>query len=137
MNYSLSAGPDYFLCELFNRRTAEETAQFLQAAHRAVVEAQAERVLLCVRTSRALFKVEDYRLHSMIDVAMDLGLKVALSSDSVDIYLSHQYVEMLARQRGLDLRAFPSPKRALEWLLADVAPMTAQELWQQEAQRKH
>jgi hypothetical protein len=125
MNYTVSMQPGYLLAELVGRQTAEETTQFLKAAHAAVLEQRASRVLLWIRSSRAIFKVEEYRLNTMIDIAMDLRLRIALASDSTDVFLSHQYVEMLAKQRGLPLRAFRDDKAALEWLLEDAAPRTA------------
>src|SRR5438309_1873240 len=100
MNYTLSMQPGYLLAELVHRKTAEETATFLNAAHRAVLEHQASRVLLAIRSSRAIFKVEDYKLNTLINIALDLRLRIAVSSDSKDVFLSHQYVEMLAKQRG-------------------------------------
>src|SRR5687767_8868533 len=99
MKYTLTPQPGYLHAELSHRKTAEETKAFLNAAHAAVLESRATRVLISIRTSRAIFRVEEYRLNTMIDVAVDLGLRVALASDSLDVFLSHQYVQMLAGQR--------------------------------------
>ena len=125
MHYTLTPQPGYLHAELVNRKTAEETKTFLNAAHRAVLETQASRVLISIRTSRAIFRVEEYRLNTMIDIARDLRLRVALASDSMDVYLSHQYVQMLAAQRGLELRAFRGEPPALDWLMQGFRPRAA------------
>jgi hypothetical protein len=45
-------------------------------------------------------------------------LKVALVSDTKDLAMSHQYVELLAKQRGLAIRAFDNEQAGVEWLMS-------------------
>jgi len=73
-----------------------------------------------VRESRAIFKVEDYGLSDYFKtMAAQPGARVALVGDSSESYAAHGYIELLARQRGLAVRAFRDEADALEWLLKD------------------
>lgn len=46
------------------------------------------------------------------------GIRIALVSDSTEFYASHEYIELLARQKGLAVRSFSAEERATAWLLA-------------------
>jgi hypothetical protein len=39
-------------------------------------------------------------------------------SDSRELAAAHEYIQLIASQRGTPLRAFGAEKPALEWLLA-------------------
>lgn len=47
---------------------------------------------------------------------MRYGLRVAFISDSRELALSQEYIELIAKQRGLAFRTFASEKAAVEWL---------------------
>jgi hypothetical protein len=42
--------------------------------------------------------------------------RIALVGDTRDLRMSHDYIELLARQRGLNVRSFAVEAAALEWL---------------------
>ena len=42
--------------------------------------------------------------------------RIALVGDSSELHASHDYMELTARQRGLEVRAFREEAKALEWL---------------------
>ena len=42
--------------------------------------------------------------------------QIALVGDTRDLHLSHQYIEVIARQRGLNVRSFRDEAAALAWL---------------------
>ena len=43
-------------------------------------------------------------------------LRVAFISDSRELALSQEYIELIAKQRGLAFRTFASEQAALAWL---------------------
>ncbi len=42
--------------------------------------------------------------------------QIALVGDTRDLRLSHEYIEVIARQRGLNVRSFRDEAAALAWL---------------------
>jgi len=76
------------------------------------------RVMACLYESRAIFKVESYNLSAVFDrLAAIPGFRLALVSDSAESFGSHQYIQLLALQRGLQVRAFREEPAAEAWLL--------------------
>ena len=43
-------------------------------------------------------------------------MRVALLADSEELRAAHEYIEVLARQQGANVRAFREELPALEWL---------------------
>ena len=108
---------DVLRAELVDRRTVEQTREFLAALAQAAVKHQATRVLIHVRSSRPIFKVEEYRASNYLkELAQRPQVKVALVAANADIRSAHGYVELLARQQGASLRSFASDAEALAWL---------------------
>ncbi len=106
----------YLKADLFDRQTAEETREALAAI---AVEARKHRcpqILISVHTSRPIFRVEQYGLP---DYFRELGTvskcRVALTGDSDELRLSQQYIELLARRNGVNVRSFPNEEAALSW----------------------
>ena len=111
---------NFLRAEMKGRETAEETGQFLKEVSGAMLEQDRDRVLVVVRESRAIFKVEDYGLSDYFKaMAAKPGRRIALVGDSSESYAAHGYIELLARQRSLPVRAFRDEAEALEWLLRD------------------
>lgn len=46
------------------------------------------------------------------------GMKIALASDSRELAAAHEYMQLIAAQRGVAVRAFADEQAALEWLRA-------------------
>jgi hypothetical protein len=116
MWYQISVKLGYLKADLFGRETTEETQEFLNALASACARHKCSRVLISVRCSKSVFTVEKYGLFSYFDRASESSLKIALLGDSDELRIAHQYIESLALQRGVDLRAFRDEGAALKWL---------------------
>jgi hypothetical protein len=108
---------DHLRADLFGRRTVEETQQFAAALLAEARARSATRVLIWVRNSHPIFKVESFKLSEQFkQLAAQKGVRVALLADSDEVRASHQYIEVLAGQQGANVRAFRDEPRALAWL---------------------
>ncbi len=118
MRYTIDVRDGYLRAELVERDTPQETRQFSTAVHAAMLEKGLSRLLVVVRASRPIFRVEEYQLSEFFKLVSGLpSLRVALVSDSKELAAAHEYVELIARQKGIALRAFGREAAALEWLL--------------------
>ena len=80
-------------------------------------KAQCPRILVWERRSRPIFKIEQYRISEYFkQLAANREVRVALLADSEEVHAAHQYIEVLARQQGANVRAFREELPALEWL---------------------
>ena len=118
MRYEITVAPDHLKADLFDRETAEETREFLDAVSAEARKHERLQVLISVHSSKAIFKVEQY---GILDYFKELGglpkkYRVALTGDSEVIRISQQYIESLARQHSLNVRSFQSEQAALNWL---------------------
>ena len=117
MRYSIESREGYLKAEMTERDTAAETAQFVEAIVAELRARGAKKVLISIRHSRPVFKVEEWKLSAALDKVMSIpGLQVAFSSDTRELQMSQQYIALLARQRGLDFQAFDSEAAAVTWL---------------------
>jgi hypothetical protein len=117
MRYTIQAERHYIRAEMVERDTAEQTKEFVQAILEALRKQVPPRVLISVRSSRPVYKVDSWDLSGALDQLMNLkGLRVAFISDTRELAMSQQYIELLARQRGLDFRTFAAEREAAEWL---------------------
>jgi hypothetical protein len=74
-------------------------------------------VLVSVRNSRPIFKVDQYRIAEQFrSLAANPKYRIALLADSDEVRASHEYIEVLARQQGANVRAFRDEASALDWL---------------------
>ena len=128
MRFNIVALKDYLRAELLERDTAHETRDFLKALAAAALASGQTRVLICVHTSRPIFRVEEYHASRYLkDLAARPGARVALVSSRMDIRAAHEYIEVLARQQGASVRSFSDEAPAVAWLRgasepADLAP---------------
>jgi hypothetical protein len=116
MKFSIEARPGYLHAEVYERNTAEEMRTFLLAVHAACREHGAARILISVRQSRAVFKPEEYGLPGYADELVTPECKIAVLGDTSEVNAANEYIEMVARQKGLKLRAFRDERAALRWL---------------------
>jgi hypothetical protein len=81
-------------------------------------------VLAVVRTSHPIFRVEQFGLSACLDRMAAGGepWKVALVSDTAELRAAHEYVATLARQKGLEMRAFGHELPAIQWLRGAGGP---------------
>jgi hypothetical protein len=117
MRYEIRVGPDYLKADLFNRETTEETREFLAALAAEARKHRRCQILIGVHTSRSLFKVGEYGLLAYFKELEGVSEhRIALTGDSDELRLSHQYIESLARQHGINVRGFRHEQAALNWL---------------------
>lgn len=120
MHYKIELAQDYLRAELFERKTPEDTQQFIQALMAKTLEAGYTRVLVCVRQSRPIFKLQSYGIVEFFKrVACNPANRVALLSDTEEMRSSQQYIEMLGREQGAKVRAFRDEPAALQWLRSE------------------
>ena len=118
MQITLTAHPQYLRALVRRRQGAEEG----RAAALSIVEGLRQhglkRLLVVSEENDPVFRVEQYGLADWLRQISSLGLeKAALVSDSREVFASHQYIELLASQRGVVVKAFREEKQALSWLL--------------------
>ena len=126
MRFSVEPRAGYLLARLAERDTAEEMRTFLRAVHQACRQHDCPRVLMSIGASRAVFKPEDYGLSAERQgYAAELATpacRIALVGDTPELNAAHEYIELVARQQGLDVRAFRSAAAAAGWLAAAPEP---------------
>jgi hypothetical protein len=122
MHYTIEIAGDHLRVEVLGRESTEETREYLQAVSARVLETGMTRVLIWVRRSRPIFKVDNYRISEFFNLAAaNPAYRVALLGDSDEMRASQQYIEVLARQHGANVRAFRAEASALQWLRDDAA----------------
>ena len=120
MRYSLEPRDGYLHATVFNRDTAEQMREFAFAAKASCVKLGLSKVLLTVRRSRAMFKPEDYGLSPheggyLIELVTP-ACQIALVGDTEEVRSANEYIELVARQHGLNVRAFRDEHAAKRWL---------------------
>ena len=115
MTYNITFEGELLRAELSHRETVEEMREFLQAVARN--SARCATILIRVRGSKPLFHVERYGLIELLQrVASAPQHRIALLADTQDLHSSHEYLELIARQRGMRVRSFRSEGEARAWL---------------------
>jgi len=86
MHHNIEEARDHLRAELFGRETAEQTHEFLSALAQKALESGVTRVLICVRNSRPIFKVDKYRISEFFKLAAsNAAYRVALLGDSEEL----------------------------------------------------
>jgi hypothetical protein len=116
MRYQLTLLPSYLKADLFDRQTAGETREFLDAVAAAGIEHQRWRVLISVHESRPIFTVQKYGLSSFIELAVKYAERIALVADTAELRFAHEYAALLVRMAGVTVRTFDSEAAAADWL---------------------
>lgn len=126
MRYSIEARSGYLACLVNGRQTADDMREFLHAVHAACREHGCPKILMTVRNSRVIFKPEDYGFDGKArGYVLDLvssECQVALLGDSQELNAAHEYIEVVARQQGINARAFRNEASALRWLQGEPEP---------------
>src|SRR5712664_930351 len=116
MGYRITLDRGVLRAELFGRETVEETKTFFRAIVSASSETRSPCILISVRSSKPVFQLER---HGLIEYFRELAVtsspRIALLGDSRDLRLSHEYIELIARQHGLSVRSFPDETAAYQW----------------------
>jgi len=114
MTYRIVHEGEYLRAELAHREALEEMREFLRAVARN--SARSPAILIRVRESKPLFHVERGGLvECLVQIAHAPRHRVALVADTADLQASHEYLELIARQRGVRVRSFRSETEALLW----------------------
>jgi hypothetical protein len=117
MKYQFTMERGFLRADLLDRETAEETRAFLEAVVLASINHRCWRILVHVRLSNPLFTVERHGvLRSFKKIASDPSHRIALLGDTLELGMSHDYVSLLGRQQGINLRSFQTEAGAVEWL---------------------
>ena len=120
MRYRFILRQDNLKVELFNRQTVEDQREFLTALVAYIGKHWRSRILIHIHASRPMFRMDEYGLLECLKaLTMKLSCKIALLGDTEELWLSHQYIELLGRQQGINLRCFWDEVAALVWLRTD------------------
>jgi hypothetical protein len=119
MRYQLTLHSAYLRADLFHRRSAEETREFLEVVAAQAIKNERWRVLICVHASDPIFTVEKYGLSSFIDIAQRYAEKIALVADTREVRIAHEYATVLVRIAGVDIKTFREEPAAIAWLEDD------------------
>jgi len=121
MAYEIADDGDLVLAQLAGRETVEEMIDFLRAVAR--YGAAHSSFLLWVRASKPIFQLEQHGLITYLTaLAASPSHKIALLADTLELHLSHEYFELIARQHALNVRSFRSAGDALRWLREKPSP---------------
>jgi len=117
MLYKITIEPDYLRAELFNRETMEETRAFLQIVASSAMKHARASILMSVRASNPVFTVERSGFLAYFrKLAENPDHRIALLGDSEELGISHQYVELIGRQHGVNVQSFRDEVAALKWI---------------------
>ena len=117
MRFTITVVDDYVRADLYERKTAEETRQFLQAFANRTLPQRVSKALIATHSSRPIFKVGKFSLSTFLDLlGARPGHRVALVADTWQLQLAQRYMAALARLRGLSVRSFSRDADAIAWL---------------------
>ena len=122
MRFSIEPREGYLHAVVLGRDTPEQMREFLLAVHAACGEHGTPRILISVRQSRAVFKPEDYGLGGYANELVTPACQIAVLGDTDEVNSANEYIEMVARQQGVNVRAFRDEQAALRWLDGAGAP---------------
>ena len=117
MRYEIAPARGYLKADLYNRQTADDTRRFLIEVAGECIKRHLYRVLIFVHASKPVFTVEKYGFSSFVELVLRYSGKIALVADSVECRIAQDYVAMLARLRGANVRAFREDTVAVQWLI--------------------
>jgi len=122
MRFTVDLRQGYLKAELVGRQTADDMREFLHAVQAACRQHGCPKILMAVRSSRVMFKPEDYGLSTYVPELVSPACQVALLGDSQELHAAHEYIELVARQQSINARAFRDEASALRWLQASPEP---------------
>src|SRR3989337_1356935 len=94
--------PGVLRVEIRQRETAQQTRDLAEAVFAERARHGVLGILMSAKESRPIFKVEEYGLSRIFErIAAIEGLRVASVSDDAALHGAHQYIELLAKQRGV------------------------------------
>ncbi len=117
MNFEITVEQRYLRARMSGRETGEETREFFRAVILEYIKYRHSNVLLDLRSSRPIFHARPHGFLEFFGMLADgSSCKVALLGDAMDLHVSHEYIALLARQQGMNVRSFRDESAALLWL---------------------
>lgn len=116
MKFSVEPRSGYMYAALEGRDTAAQMREFLMAVHAASKQHDCAKIVISIRRSRAIFKPEDYGLNGYVNELVTPACQIALVGDSEEVNSANEYIELVARQQGVNVRAFRDEIAALRWM---------------------
>lgn len=123
MKFSIEPRAGYLNAVVYGRDTAEQMREFLLAVQAACRKHRTPKILISVRQSRAVFKPEEYGLSGgYLDDLVTPQCQIAILGDTREVNAANEYIEMVARLQGVNVRAFRDERAALRWLSGIGSP---------------
>ena len=121
MRFSIEPSEGYLYAVVYGRDTTEQMREFLLAVQAACAQHAMPKILISVRQSRAVFKPEEYGLaeDGYVRGLLTPACQIAVLGDTHEVNAANEYIEMVARQRGVNVRAFRDERAALRWLTGE------------------
>ena len=120
MRFTITPRDGFLLAEMTDRETSEETAEFVRGLVAGLIDHNANRLLISVRSSRPIYKVEGWGLsEAMSRIERIPGLRIAFISDTKEMRMAQEYIRLLVVQRGVAAMNFESEDEAVAWLRKD------------------
>jgi len=117
VEYRITDMGEYLRADLLERETAAESEEFLGILRGIALKQGRPRILICVHSPHAIFRVEKYRASTFLEaLASRPDARVALVAKHFEVRLTQQYVEVLARLKKARLRSFSGEAAAVQWL---------------------
>lgn len=123
MKFSIEPRAGYLNAVVYGRDTAQQMREFLLAVRVACRKHRTPKILISVRQSRAVFKPEEYGLSGgYLDNLVTPQCQIAILGDTREVNAANEYIEMVARLQGVNVRAFRDERAALRWLSGIGSP---------------
>ena len=121
MQFSVEPRQGYMYAALEGRDTAAQMREFLLALHAASKQHDCPKIVISIRRSRAVFKPEDYGLNGYVNELITPACQIALVGDTEEVNSANEYIEVVARQQGVNVRAFRDELAAVRWIAGSAA----------------
>ncbi len=119
---SLAESGKYVRCQVFEPVTTEFALEFGKAAAQLSQSHGVSRQLYDVRGVKNISSVHhnyDFAYKDMVNLELDFNNRAAILIDPAD--RSHDFVEVVSRNAGYNVRVFVDEQKAIEWLEEEVS----------------
>ena len=116
MQFRVEPRQGYMYAALEGRDTAAQMREFLLSLHAASKQHECAKIVISIRRSRAVFKPEDYGLNGYVNELVTPACQIALVGDTEEVNSANEYIELVARQQGVNVRAFRDEAAAVRWV---------------------
>src|SRR5262245_27292940 len=116
MRYTIEPRAGYLEAIVYGRDTAAQMREFLLAVHAACATHATHKILISVRQSRAVFRPDEYGLSGYAEALITSECQIAVLGDTREVNAANEYIAMVARERGVNVRAFEDERAAQRWL---------------------